>query len=261
MKFKTMRLYFVSFVLLAAWLGCMLPASAQPSPFNKLWMRAFAVGPTINGLFYESEEGDYQEVPLQPFRSSILISIAYPGASLPLYTIFIDPETGIERYVESAEVVIPKDCHQLSFIVLPRGVVDGIRQFDTIVYDDSADDFPLNSVRLINLSPFEVAARFGDKAFKTAPGEFTIQPVTVDEKSRVLAVAGQLSSTKDGHDLLKFYQGPISVPVGRRLTMLAVYSLEGMRTHGYEISKDAQGEDELRYIVVKWLDRPLVPRQ
>lgn len=252
-----MKIYPIPFFLLIVCLGSMLPASAQSPLPNKLWMRAFAVGPTISGLYYESPFG-YQELDLEPFKPSPLISIPYPGPRLPLYTKLVDPETGAERYVESAKVEIPKECRQLSFIVLPKGVVEGIRRFDAIVYDDSGDDFPLNSVRLINLSPFEVAARFGDHAFKTAPGELSVHSVTVDEKSRVFAVAGQLSSSGDGYSLRKFYQGPVSVPTGSRLTMLAVYSLEGMRAYDYEVMRNADGEEQVQFIVVKWLDRPLV---
>ncbi|WPJ95565.1 hypothetical protein SH580_19285 [Coraliomargarita algicola] len=234
----------------------MLASVAQSSTTSKLWLRAFAVGAPIHGLYYEVGSS-YRELKLLPFEPGPIVSVSHPGASLPLYTRIIDPETQQESYVESAKVIIPKHCSQLTIVVMPKENIEGIRRFDTIVFDDSGDDFPINSVRLINLSPYEVAAHFGDKTFQAQPGQFAVQAVTVDDKSRVFAVAGQLLSSESGYELQKFYQGPVTVPDGSRLTLLAVYSLEAMRSHDYEVIQNAAGENEIRYIVVKWLDRPI----
>lgn len=252
---KSFRIYLI---LLLACLGN-LTASAQSAAPTTLWMRAFAVGPPIEGLFYKLDN-DYKQLSLLPFEPSPVATLPHPGSFLPIYTRFIDPETEQLSYVESARVQIPSNCSQLTFVVVAKGVVEGIRRFDTIVYDDSGDDFPVNSVRLINLSPYVVAARFGEKAFQAKPGGFAVQAVTVDDKSRVFAVAGQLLSSKSGYELQKFYQGTVTVPEGSRLTLLAVYSVEAMRMHDYEVIKNASGEDQIHYIVVKWLDRPIAPK-
>jgi hypothetical protein len=249
MKFKQTSLFFRLCLLCAAFTSATIFAAERP-----LWVRSFGVDMGIAGLYCQSD-GDYLELPLRAFTPSNPTKIQIDGDNLLLYTKTVDPETGLPIYQESGRVNVPEASRQMTIAVRPADPVEGVPQFHIVGFDDDMPNFGANTIRVINYSPYNVAALFGDKRVLSKPGTSVIQEIEPDQKGRVFGIAGRLKSTEEGLDLETFYRGPISIPPGRRVTMLISYSVEALRARGDLIMYDRNGNARAEFVVAQWMDR------
>ncbi|WPJ95562.1 hypothetical protein SH580_19270 [Coraliomargarita algicola] len=233
---------------------CMILSISVCAKERPIWVRAFGVESSIEGLFFETN-GEYRELALRAFSPSNPTKIPIDGDSLYLYTKYIDAETGLPMYQRSGSLDVPSASKLLTLAVVPMPAIDAVPQFKLIGFDDNDPAYQENTIRLINYSPYDVAAMFGDQRVLAKSGKTVFQQVDADEKGRVFGVAGRLISSENGYDLETFYQGPIIIMPGRRVTMLVSYSVEALRARGEMLMMDAQGNPRPEFVVAQWMER------
>ena len=161
-----------------------------------------------------------------------------PGTRLELYKELPDPETGQPVRTRVLNRTAPADLTHALVVISPVAAVaaDGTRAYAARFYDTDPARSPARSIRILNLSPTPMAARFGTSETSVGPGEAkTIQPAP-DNRGRLRTFIGvRTQNNTGGWDVI--YNSFISLRENQRMTGIVVYSPSGLR-HTYS-------EDEL----------------
>jgi hypothetical protein len=143
----------------------------------------------------------------------------------------IETEDGL-RYEAAASSSVPSDYSEVLAIIVPGS--NG--RFGMGIYDDSWNDFPARSLRVINVSPVQLASRIGKQTIQLEPlraGMVEVEYVGNRPITNVLTVY------KDqGGEWQTVYNQPTAVLPNWRVTGVAVGTRGGLaRAQGAEFEE------------------------
>lgn len=132
---------------------------------------------SIYGVYFENEAGEAQSIrsiPLQ-FRSSLF---NYRGTGPLVFFRQLKNEDGTIQQQVLAKVQPQSDWQRVLIFALPKqqGAPNG---FATTVISDSARDFPVNTVRMINFTQGNLATMVGEQMEPIEPGKNVLIPVNI----------------------------------------------------------------------------------
>jgi hypothetical protein len=129
---------------------------------------------------------------------------------MPLY--HVENVNGKDQMVAVGNVTFPNVTSGKNYLVIVGS--EGGMYFGGTALPDSTSDFPLKSVRVVNVTPLKVVATCNDKNIPLNPGQYTVAPVGVDYGVSV-------SIAKDG-DLTQINGNVYRDTAGNRSTVFLV---------------------------------------
>lgn len=220
---KTIRLLIGLVLLLPLCAGAQSPSAPKPV--------------SIRFLFLDETSGDYlvklgsefQNLGSKPYVVSSPFVFA-PGSRLELYKQLPDPKTGeLVRTRVLNLTVTASPLHALAVIApTTTASTDGTINYRARLYDVSPENTPDRSIRILNLSPSPMAARFGEDQIEISPGEERLVTPSVDKRSRIRVYVA--SQTNEGWNMI--FNSFLSLQENTSMTGIVIYSPSGMR-HTY----------------------------
>lgn len=182
-------------------------------------------------------DGRYDELGPTPYVISAPEKLA-PAARMELFKEKPDPKTGVLVKTRVLNRQVPSGLISALVVVTPTSTTseDGTWSYGARFYDTDPAKTPPRSIRIFNLSPVAMVARFGADQVGVGPGESTVTVPPLDPRGRARTFVGVRAA---GEGKL-IYNSFISLREGQRMTGIVVYSPSGMR-HTYT-------EDELKYL-------------
>ena len=192
---------------------------------------------------YAVKAGDtWQDLGTRPYTISGSFEFI-PGAKLELQKMLPAPLTGTPTRTSILSDKAPAGLtHALAVVTPVPAADDGSRNYRVRYYDVAPDKAPLRSIRILNLSPVPMAARFGDVRVEVAPGEQKVATPVFDSRNRVRS----LIATQSGGGWKMMFNSFLSLRPDARMTGIVVHSPTGM-IHTYtpaelaELGKPAPG--------------------
>ncbi len=211
--------------LLAAFvsvLGFSLAAHAQQTPQPV----------SIRFLFLDESSGDYfvkvgtgfNNLGAKPYV--VTPTFDFPqGSRIELYKELADPTTGEVVRTRVVNLTAASPAHALAVITPTTEVAqDGVRSYRSRLYDIAPDKTPPRSIRILNLSPAPMAARFGTDQIEILPDAERLVTPSVDKRNRIrVYVASQ--GAGDWHLIFNSF---LSLQENNRMTGIVVYSPSGL---------------------------------
>lgn len=204
----------------------------------------------IRFVFLDESDGAYavktnetwQDLGARPYAISGPVEF-FAGAKLELQKLLPDPGTGTSVRTTILSDKAPAGLtHALAVVTPVPAAADGSRNYRVRYYDVAPDKAPLRSIRILNLSPVPMAARFGDTRLELAPGDQKIATPAFDARNRVRSFV----ATQSGGGWKMMFNSFLSLGPDARMTGIVVYSASGM-IHTYtpaelaELGKPAPG--------------------
>lgn len=157
-----------------------------------------------------------------------------PGDHLELYKELPDPKSGKPVRTRVINLIAPSPKVSL-MVIAPSATVgtDGAPAYNSRFYDVSPEKTPNRSIRILNLSPSPMAARFGSDQVEISPGTERVVTPTFDKRSRIRVF---VASQGQG-EWQMIFNSFLSLGETAHMTGIVVYSPSGLR-HTYT-------EDEL----------------
>lgn len=161
------------------------PALAQPQPEPvPTTFRTFAAGPFLSELFYE-----YQGKPV-PVSAGNLFSRPYnvpEGGRVALYRLVPDaaPAKPPTR-VPVTTMTIKQGGPYFVFLLATYNPTDPKRPFvEALVVDDSWEQHPAETIRVINFSQVRIAVKISDSVFELATKEHRVCPYPKGQSGKI----------------------------------------------------------------------------
>lgn len=202
---------------------------------------AFAQEPappvSLRFLFLDESPGDYfvktgatfTNLGAKPYVVSSAFEVA-PGSRVELHKQLADPATGelVRTRVLSLNASA-SPTHALA-VVTPTNEVapDGTRSYRSRLYDIAPEKTPPRSIRILNLSPSPMAARFGTEQIEISPGAERLVIPSVDKRNRIRVYV----ASQGAGEWQMIFNSFLSLQETSRMTGIVVYSPSGLR-HTY----------------------------
>lgn len=187
----------------------------------------------IRFVFLDESDGAYsvkldktwQDLGARPYAITGPVEFL-PGAKLELQKILPAPTTGVPMRTTILSDKAPSGLTHALAVVTPTPAVapDGSRNYRVRFYDVAPDKAPLRSIRILNLSPVPMAARFGDTRVEVAPGDQKIATPVFDARNRVRSFI----ASQSGGDWKMMFNSFLSLRPDARMTGIVVHSASGM---------------------------------
>ncbi|WP_309396810.1 hypothetical protein [Cerasicoccus maritimus] len=232
MKFKNMFarsiLCFLTLLALSAWLR------AQP----------VQTGVEVRFLFLDESTGHYEA----EIKGKTLLINRYPysisdplevsvGERIPVYRVTETPE-GPQR-VQIADVPAGSESGSILAVLAPRRpTAESSLAYGVKTFDSDPDDFPVGSLRILNLGRSTAAFALGPERVLIKPGESHVVDPQPDRKNRFFARIAE--RTDDGWEVR--YDNVEILRPGERVTGLFVYSPSGMKHTFTEAELEVSGD-------------------
>lgn len=209
----------------ALWFPVFARAQDAPEPIH---IRFLFLDESSGDYFVKTGDG-YKNLGAKPYVVSPSFDFL-PGSRIELYKQLPDPETGEpvrKRVVNLTATASP--THALAVIKpTTETTQDSAPAYRAHLYDVTPDKTPARSVRILNLSPAPMAARFGSDQIEISPGAERLVSPTLDKRNRFrVYVASQ--GAGEWHLIFNSF---LSLPANKRMTGIVVYSPSGLR-HTY----------------------------
>ncbi|MFH1499405.1 MAG: hypothetical protein ABII82_16470 [Verrucomicrobiota bacterium] len=182
-----------------------------------------------NGSYSVKIGADHIELGSKPYVFSRPFEFPV-GSRLELHKRLPDPKTGETVRTRVANLTVgASPTHALAIVSPSATAAPGATpDYRVNLYDVSPEKTPDRSIRILNLSPSPMAARFGTDQLEVSPGGERIVAPTVDKRSRIrVYVAAQAAGEWN-----MIFNSFLSLQEKTRMTGIVVYSPSGMR-HTY----------------------------
>ena len=188
---------------------------------------------SLRFLFLDESSGDYF-VKVGPAFNNLgtkpyVVSPSFdfpPGSRIELYKQLADPSTGElvrTRVINLSASASPS--HALAVITPTTDVAeDGTRSYRSHLYDIAPDKTPPRSIRILNLSPSPMAARFGTDQIEISPGADRLVTPSVDKRNRIRVYVAS-HGVGEWHMIFNSF---LSLQENNRVTCIVVYSPSGL---------------------------------
>ena len=160
------------------------------------------------------------------------------GERIELYKELPDPETGESVRTRVLNRAAPPGLAHALVVIAPASAAtaDGAAAYRARFFDTDPARTPSRSIRILNLSPAPMAARFGAEEVRVPAGDTALLQPATDARGRLRTFIGVDVQGPDGWKVI--YNSFVSLRENQRMTGIVVYSPSGLR-HTYS-------EDELR---------------
>jgi len=248
------RIYSLIFLLLSA------PLLAGAADLAKtVQVRGFSYETPIS--LYVRQGNEYTPFNLKPFAPNSAIQLKPEQGQL---TFFVEKnqdaagdKPASKKWLRVAQVPVQNQTSDLMLAFLPAtAAAPDSDRYNVIVYDNDARSFPVEAIRIINLSPANIAAKIGENAFMVPPNETQVVTPALDDKRRIYTQLAAQTLTKEWRFLFK---NPIYMPVQAKLTCLIAYSASVMAARGQPGNLNPDGTQAPQMVLIQWTD--MVPAE
>lgn len=192
---------------------------------------------SLRFLFLDESSGDYfvkvgaafTNLGAKPYVVSPSFDFP-PDTRLELYKQLADPKTGeLVRTRVINLTVSASPTHALAVITpTPDIAEDGTRSYRSRLYDIAPDKTPPRSIRILNLSPSPMAARFGTDQIEILSGAERLVTPAVDKRNRIRVYV----ASQGVGEWQMIFNSFLSLQENSRMTGIVVHSPSGLR-HTY----------------------------
>ncbi len=152
-------------------------------------------------------------------------------------------------HIKIATLKIPDNSGSILAVLKP---LPNETKANVLIYNSDPDNFPKNSIRIINLGITPMGISVNGKIGQIEPGKHAIFPTDPDEKNRVVAKVAQLTKT---HPKI-IYDGVLILPPENRITGVVVFSPSGMRHTYTELELREFGAPKPRHQWLSYKHKP-----
>lgn len=187
----------------------------------------------VRFLFLDESNGAYavkigpvlHDLGARPYMISAPVEFP-PGARMELQKVLPDPLTGTPVHTRVLTHDAPSDFTHALAVIAPttETTADGSKKYRVRFYDIAPEKTPARSIRVLNLSPMSMAARFGNTRVEIASGAQEVVAPTFDNRNRVRSL---IASDANGNWQMIF-NSFLSLPENTRMTGIVIYSASGM---------------------------------
>jgi len=159
----------------------------------------------------------------------------------------------VAQWIPVASVEVPPSRHDLILgFFLQQPNAQGER-YRIMVIENDVVSYPVGSMRIINLSPFELAFNLGGEQATLRPGERTVKQPVVDRKHRTYL---QMAAHQPNQDWEMFHRGVASVLPSRRSTFFVIHSASYLAKFEKQSLLPGSATANASMIVIPWSDQP-----
>lgn len=188
---------------------------SSPPPIRAEFTVALADGSVPTSVFFLNDKG--VEIPVA--INSATRSPVYSYTGKPQLLFWGRDQSGTKRPV--ASVMLPPESRRLLILFVPNPAVAPDKPSHlAIATEDSIQNAPKGSLRILNLSGSELAMELGGRVSKISPGPGVPIPLA-SPGGPAVSTSLRLGQMK-GEDVVMLYQGTLKVSFEERITMVAL---------------------------------------
>ena len=218
---KPLRLFFCLCLLLPLAALAQKGGTPPPEPLR------------VRFLFLDESPGAYavktgarlHDLGASPYAISAPVALP-PGAGIELHKLLPDPATGTPIQTRVLQQEPPAGLtHALAVVLpVPATTAGASPTYRVRFYDIDPEKTPPRSIRVLNLSPLPMAARFGETQIEIAPGGQQLVRPSFDRRNRVRSFV----ASRAGAEWRMIFNSFLSLQDDVRMTGIMIHSASGM---------------------------------
>lgn len=223
---------------------------------REISLRAFGFETSITDLLVAQGRSSYQPITMGPFELGAPVSVTIPGDEVVLYRSQTDAQ-GVEQKRRVAAFTARPGVSDYVIGVMPlppaQTADPAADLFRVMAFPADTDSFPPGHVRVINMSPFPVAAKVGEQNLTFPAGATRDVKLQNAESASATRVFSQFA-VQTGPEWHVFHRGPMGLRERWRGTWLIAYSSAVLSARGEEGPRQRNGRLAPQMVIVKWHD-------